>query len=176
MPRRVKRPDRTGLPNTTSDPYASAKFFHFMINTILEVLFGISKGRNGMITRKEGIFGTIKSYVGTIKAQGRGSLHLHLLLWLEGAPTERELKHALTSTTFREKIKKFIGETIRADLGGRNASEVLALPRAEAVSYSRPQDPRKVDEQTRNDTEHIIARATQYHQCSYSNCLKSMKG
>lgn len=162
--------------NMASDPYASAKFFHFMIETILEVLFGISKERNGIITRREGIFGRIKSYVGTVEAQGRGSLHLHLLLWLEGAPTERELKHALTSATFREKIKKYIGETIRADLGGRNSSEVLAFPRAEAVSYSRPQDPRKLDEHTRNDTEQVIARATQYHQCSYSNCLKSIKG
>ena len=56
--------------NIASDPYASAKFFHLMIETILEVLFGISKCRNGIIARKEGIFGIIKSYVGTIEAQG----------------------------------------------------------------------------------------------------------
>ena len=130
-------PDSTDrATNMASDPYASAKFFHFIINTILEVLIGISKHRNGIISRKEGIFGTVKSYVGTVEAQGRGSLHLHLLLWLEGAPTASELKDALTSEAFHEKIKQYIKGTIHADLDGRNTAEVLAMPKTNAVSYS----------------------------------------
>ncbi|KAF8806022.1 hypothetical protein BYT27DRAFT_7257442 [Phlegmacium glaucopus] len=56
--------------NIASDPYASAKFFHFMIETILEALFGLSKCRNGIIMMKEGILGLVKSYVGTVEAQG----------------------------------------------------------------------------------------------------------
>ncbi|KAF8809589.1 hypothetical protein BYT27DRAFT_7209910 [Phlegmacium glaucopus] len=79
--------------NVASDPYASAKFFHFLIETILEALFGITK-------RQEGIFGIVKSYVGTVEAQGCGSLHLHLLLWLDGAPTAKELMHALKNDMF----------------------------------------------------------------------------
>ena len=122
--------------NMASDPYAAAKFFHFLIETIIEVLFGISKSRNGTFVRKEGIFGIVKSFVGSVEAQGRGSLHLHVLLWLEGAPTARELRQALTTEVFREKIKKYIKETIRADLDGRQTSEVLALPKVDAVSYS----------------------------------------
>ena len=73
--------------NMASNPYASTNFFHFIIRTILETLFGFTKGQNGIIVRKEGIFGIVKSYVGTVEAQGQGSLHLHLLIWLEGAPT-----------------------------------------------------------------------------------------
>ena len=170
-------PDSTDrATNMASDPYASAKFFHLMINTILEVLFGISKARNGRIVRKEGIFGMLKGYIGTVEAQGRGSLHLHMLLWLEGAPTARELRHALTTAPFREKIKQYIKQTIRADLGGRQASEVLAMKKVEAVSYSRPLDPRESDAHTIQKTEHDLARATQYHQCSYANCLKNIKG
>ena len=98
--------------NMASDPYAFAKFFHFMIDTIFGVLFGISGQQKGMIIRKEGIFGIIKSYVGTVEAQGRGSLHLHMLLWLEGAPTASELKYVLSSESFQEKIKGYIKETI----------------------------------------------------------------
>jgi Helitron helicase-like domain at N-terminus len=72
-----------------------------MIETILEVLFGISKKkRNGVFVKKEGIFGTVKSYVVTVEAQGRGSLYLHLLLWLYGALTASELKRALTTDLF----------------------------------------------------------------------------
>jgi hypothetical protein len=174
---------KTGGPDSTdrainmaSDPYAAAKFFHFMIETILEVLFGFSKRRNGQITRKRGIFGTIKSYVGTVEAQGRGSLHLHLLLWLEGAPTASGLKRALTTSAVRDKIKKFIGDTIRADLDGKTPAEVHAMPKTDAVSYSRPLDPRTTDALTEKKTEVDIARATQYHTCSYANCLRIIKG
>ncbi|KAF8806047.1 hypothetical protein BYT27DRAFT_7257469 [Phlegmacium glaucopus] len=70
--------------NIASNPYASAKYFHFIIATILEVLIGVTKHRNGMITGKEGIFGVVKSYIGMVEVQGCGSLHLHLLLWLDG--------------------------------------------------------------------------------------------
>ena len=78
---------KTAGPNSTdrainmaSDPYASAKFFkfHLMIEMILEVLFGFSRRRNGVVTQRRWIFGVIKSYVGTVEAQGRGSLHLHM--------------------------------------------------------------------------------------------------
>ena len=162
--------------NMASDPYAAAKFFHFLIETIIEVLFGISKSRNGTFVRKEGIFGIVKSFVGSVEAQGRGSLHLHVLLWLEGAPTARELRQALTTEVFREKIKKYIKETIRADLDGRQTSEVLALPKVDAVSYSRPLDPRKSEPHTVQKKEQDIARSTQLHQCSFANCLKIVKG
>ena len=162
--------------NMASDPYASANFFHLMIRNVLEVMFGISRGRNGVIVRREGVFGVTKSYVGTVEAQGRGSLHLHLLLWLEGAPTASELRQALTTSSFRERIKQFVKETIRADLDGKKTPEVLAMPKVDAVSYSRPLDPRRADINMTATTEQNIARATQYHQCSYTNCLKSIKG
>ncbi|KAF8803392.1 hypothetical protein BYT27DRAFT_7214713 [Phlegmacium glaucopus] len=110
--------------NMASDPYASAKFFHLMINTILEVLIGFSKRRNGIVVRKEGIFGVVQSYVGTVEAQGRGSLHLHLLLWLAGAPTARELNQALSNEDFCEKVKRYIRETIRANVDMKSEGEL----------------------------------------------------
>jgi hypothetical protein len=170
-------PDSTErATNMASDPYASAKFFHFMIGTILETLFGITKRRDGRFDRKEGIFGFVKSYIGVVEAQGRGSLHLHLLLWLGGAPTASELRLALTTSSFREKVKDYIRETIRADLDERQTAEVLEMPKVEAVSYSRPPDPRRNDAHAENQAEQLMARTTQYHQCSYANCLKVIKG
>jgi hypothetical protein len=163
--------------NMASDPYAAAKFFHFIIETVLEVLLGFHVSRMKKFTRKEGIFGSVKSYVGTVEAQGRGSLHLHLLLWLTGAPTSGELKLALTDLQFREKVKKYIKSTIRADLGSAGTTEVLAMRKVDAVSYSRPLDPRTVADATiMETTEMELARATQFHQCSPTNCLKIVKG
>ena len=163
--------------NMASDPYAAAKFFHIMIKTIIEVLMGISKKRNGIFDRKEGIFGVVKSYVGSVEAQGRGTLHLHLLLWLEGAPTASVMKQTLQNDYFREKVKQYIKETIRADIDGKGTAEVLAMAKVANVSYSRPLDPRMSDAQvTVKQNEQNLARATQYHQCSYANCLKTVKG
>ncbi|CAF2941478.1 unnamed protein product, partial [Rotaria sp. Silwood2] len=51
-----------------SHPVATAKFFHLLISNIL----------NTMISG--GVLGPIKAYFGTVESQGRGSLHLHLLI------------------------------------------------------------------------------------------------
>jgi hypothetical protein len=98
--------------NIAGDPYAAAKFFHFMIKTILEQLFGITKTGDGHIQRREGILGTVKSYIGTVEAQGRGTLHLHLLLWLTNAPSSADMQHALTHIDFRSKIQAYIKAVI----------------------------------------------------------------
>ncbi|KAF8814029.1 hypothetical protein BYT27DRAFT_7250439 [Phlegmacium glaucopus] len=149
--------------NIASDPYTSAKYFHFIIMTILEVLIGVTKHRNRMITRKEGIFGVVKSYIGTVEAQGRGSLHLHLLLWLDGAPTARELKTALKNGGFCDKMKQFVGGTIRADIDGKSFAEVVGMTKVELVSYSQPLDPRKpADVKSMTAMEFQLARMTCY--------------
>ena len=67
---------------------------------VLEILFGFIKKTSGCIHREEGIFGKVQSYVGTVEAQGRGTLHLYMLLWLKDAPTADEMKTALKSDLF----------------------------------------------------------------------------
>jgi hypothetical protein len=59
--------------NVAEDPFASAKYFHFIVRCVLEILFGITKKSNGRLDRKEGIFGRIQNYIGTVEAQGRGT-------------------------------------------------------------------------------------------------------
>jgi hypothetical protein len=53
-----------------------------------------------------------------VEAQGRESLHLHLLVWLSGAPTANKMKEALGSSEFLEKVRIFIQNIIKADLNG----------------------------------------------------------
>lgn len=65
--------------NVANDPFASAKSFHFIINTLLNVIFGIRKMVNGL-EHWPGVFGTVRAYIGTVEAQGPGTLHLHMLL------------------------------------------------------------------------------------------------
>jgi hypothetical protein len=98
--------------NIAKDPFTSAKYFNFIVKCVLKILLGITKKSSGRIDRKEGIFGKVQCYVGTIEAQRRGTLHLHMLLWLKDAPTGTELKTALKSENFCDKVITFIKTTI----------------------------------------------------------------
>ena len=60
------------------NPVALAEFFHIIVNCILQKLFGWDRAS------KKGIFGIISAYYGMVETQNRGTLHIHLLLWLPG--------------------------------------------------------------------------------------------
>lgn len=60
------------------NPAAGAEFFNLMVHQFTNVFLGAD--RPGM----RGVFGRLKFYYGVIEAQNRGSLHLHVLVWLEG--------------------------------------------------------------------------------------------
>jgi hypothetical protein len=89
--------------NVASNPFASAKSFHFIINTLLNVVFGIRKTPKG-VERRPGVFGTVYAYIGTVEAQGRGTLHLHMLLWLKDAPPANVMQMALQDEHFHQRV------------------------------------------------------------------------
>jgi Helitron helicase-like domain at N-terminus len=97
-----RRPDVTTRTNTIAgDPFASAKYFHFIIDSVLEILFGIrvAKGKNH-VQRKPGIFGEMVAYIGMVEVQNRGSLHFHFIRWLKGSPTSHHMKELLQKESF----------------------------------------------------------------------------
>lgn len=77
---------RANTAAVAADPFASASLFHLIINTVLQQLLGVKEygGHRGLIHEK-GIFGFVDAFIGTVEAQGRGTLHLHMLLWLKGS-------------------------------------------------------------------------------------------
>lgn len=164
--------------NIAADPYAAAKFFHFVVNVLIEELFGIRGYRqSGPVKRTEGIFGQVAAYIGTVEAQGRGTLHLHIVLWLCGSPTSSRMKEALKSENFRSRVTSFIKANIRADLDGADGSMVRQMPTTKSVSYSRPCDPRMENySQNAHNAELALAKAVQFHQCSPQACLVVKQG
>lgn len=169
--------DRPSDVAIAADPYASAAFFHFIVNAIFEQLLGIKgyKHRHP-VQREKGILGIVESYVGTVEAQGRGTLHLHTVLWLHGAPSSDQMKESLQNEEFRNKIKSFIRANIRADLPDVPGPSVLSIPRERCVAFSRPIDPRSPQyEENRDNAEKHIARTVQVHQCG-QGCMKLIRG
>ena len=103
--------------NMADDPLVSASFFNFIIQTTFETLFGVHTSRSRVETHM-GIFGHVNSYFGVVEAQGRGSLHVHLLIWLKNTPNADEMLELLTQSDFREKIAFYIEHNIRTHLDG----------------------------------------------------------
>lgn len=165
--------------NIASDPFAGAQFFHFMVQAVLEELFGIwvKKGPGARsIERTEGIVGMVRGYIGVVEAQGRGTLHLHVIIWLQGAPTSQAMRMALLSSTFRDKIRQYIQAIIRADFQGAEclAADIKSIPPTQDVGYSRPIDPRHNPHyaQESQEFERSLARTVQLHTCTLNTCLK----
>jgi len=125
-----------------ADPYAATKFFHFVIAALLKDVFGITayKGQ-AQVKRTNGVFGKVASYIGTVEAQGHGTLHLHIVIWLCGSLSLPRMKEALKSEGFRTKVQAYIAANIKADLDGANAAAVNSMLCVTGLSYSRPCDP-----------------------------------
>jgi hypothetical protein len=87
-----------------SHPVATAKFFHILINNILNTLL------------VGGVLGPIKAYFGTVESQGRGSLHLHLLAWLNHDMSPADLKQKIQDLDFRRKLLAYLEDIVKEDL------------------------------------------------------------
>jgi len=164
------------VENITMNPYAAARYFDFIIRAMLESLMGISK--HGIsITSCQGILGEVTAYFGVVEAQGRGTLHLHMLMWLAGTPDSDEMVNALKTNTFREKVRQYIGKNVCAHLDDLTESDIKAMLREPQLAYSRPPDPRQDRWIERNhEFERQMVRSQQVHTCLRSSCLKVEKG
>ncbi|CAF4041639.1 unnamed protein product, partial [Adineta steineri] len=87
-----------------SHPVATAKFFHILICDILDT----------MILR--GVVGPVKAYFGTVESQGQGSLHLHLLIWLNHDLKPADMKNKIQDPSFRENLIAYLEDIIKEDL------------------------------------------------------------
>ncbi|CAM2727279.1 unnamed protein product [Rotaria socialis] len=85
-------------------PVATAKFFNCLIKSILKCLV------------LRGVLGPTKAYFGTVDSQGRGSFHLHLLIWLKHEYTPAQLKENIQNQDFRDNLLKYLEDVVKEDL------------------------------------------------------------
>lgn len=80
--------------------------------------------------------GEVEAYFGAVKSQGRGTLHLHLLIWLKHVPSPTELQELLKTEAFREKMKVYIAANVRAYLLGlESKTSCNLMPNDMEVGY-----------------------------------------
>jgi hypothetical protein len=164
--------------NVAQDPYAAAKFFHLIIKVVLETLFGITAGPFN-VTSEIGVVGRVAAYFGVVESQGRGSLHLHLLLYLKDVPSSTEMENLLQQDSFRQKVVLFLKANIRSHLPGMVCKEdIERMPNNVEVAWTRPPNPAMEDEEYQvkvRQLEHAVVRAKQIHTCTHRRCLVADK-
>lgn len=86
-------------------PVSTARFFHLLISNILKCMV------------EKGVLGPVKAHFGTVENQGRGSLHLHILIWLDHDLTPTQLKESIKDESFRKGLINYLEDIIKEDLG-----------------------------------------------------------
>ncbi|TFK18743.1 hypothetical protein FA15DRAFT_660462 [Coprinopsis marcescibilis] len=155
--------DEINIPNGTRG--GGGQCFAPTSPTLIITLFGIRVGSRGGIQRRRGIFGVVQDYLGAVEAQGRGTLHLHLLVWLRDALTAQEMKAALQSAQFRSRIVHYINTCFHADIQEKGHQDVKRMRCMKEVGFARPVDPHQDgDWEARWErSEPKLARALQFH-------------
>lgn len=63
------------------------------------------------------LFGKVSAYYGMVEAQGKGTLHLHLLIWLEGHLSPQELRDKMeVDETFKKNMFDWLESIIKCEL------------------------------------------------------------
>ena len=106
-----------------SHPVATAKYFHLLITNILHTMI------------IGGVLEAIKAYFGTVESQGRGSLHLHLLIWLDHDMKPADMKEKIQDPTFRNKLKAYLEDIIKEDLDDFKDKQVIESSNSIKYNY-----------------------------------------
>ncbi|KIY60710.1 hypothetical protein CYLTODRAFT_363761, partial [Cylindrobasidium torrendii FP15055 ss-10] len=81
-----------------------------MFNIFLGTLLGTTR------PDRVGAFGRVKAYYGVVEAQARGSLHIHLLIWLEGALSPLDIQtKCQENPAFRAQMFAWLESIIKHD-------------------------------------------------------------
>ncbi|KAG1855016.1 hypothetical protein F4604DRAFT_1883287 [Suillus subluteus] len=129
-----------------------------------------------------GILGLVKGYYGCVEAQGRGTLHCHMMIWLDGGLNLDEIKHRIIEQEdddFVQRLLAFLDDSISNCIPLDPDSE-LSIP----SSRHHPCSVHGISQDTAMDVDieiargkdlHHIASACQKHRHT-TTCFKYWKG
>jgi hypothetical protein len=122
----------------SKNPVSAARFFNFMVKSFLMDVLGWKQGKGGL-------FGHPKAYYGTVEQQGRLTLHLHLLLWIENSLSPQEIRKRVMdpSSSFQRKLIAYLEACHQAEFINGSLAEIQAVSKmdlkAEAYMKGKPE-------------------------------------
>ncbi|KAH9852987.1 hypothetical protein C2E23DRAFT_868446 [Lenzites betulinus] len=132
-----------------------------------------------------GILGVVKAYYGCVEAQGRGTLHCHMMVWIEGGLNPSDLKARLLGDDgedFGRRLVSFLDDTISNELPRAipgNPPEIRRRKPSKKPLSSRgfdlhvpPDDPEFI--RRRNHDLRLLVACCQHHRHT-GTCYKYVK-
>ncbi|KAJ7774869.1 hypothetical protein B0H16DRAFT_1303005, partial [Mycena metata] len=128
------------------NPAAAAIFFDEVIQAFIRII--LRYDASSETATGNGLFGRCCGYYGTVEAQGRGTLHCHMLVWLEGNPTPQELRDRMNeSPEFQQKMFRWLESIIKCQL----PSTTDPVVETEGEMKAPARDPAKPDPRLTKD-------------------------
>jgi hypothetical protein len=103
------------------NPFVASKFFNIYMKSFVKNILGHDPHQ----PNNEGILGFVNGYYGCVEAQGRGTLHCHMLIWLEGALNCEEIRDKVQSgdIDFQRRLIEFLDDTISNEIPAAPATQ-----------------------------------------------------
>ena len=161
------------------NPVIASRFFHLCMSVFVETVLGYT---DNVSESSSGVLGQVSAYYGCVEAQGRGSLHCHLLIWLTGSLNCDQIRdHVLREgdTEFGDRLLAFLDDTISTSIPNDPLPTINT-----ASSCHHPcsvHGPRLDDNNIQNQRLqrvkdiHFLATSCQQHKHT-STCFKYWKG
>jgi hypothetical protein len=111
------------------NPAIAAKFFDTYMKAFITTLLGYDACND---SANGGILGVVKAYYGCVEAQGRGTLHCHMLIWIEDGLNPNEIKERLERVLQTDDDAKNFTTRLLAFLDDSISNSVPSNPACEA--------------------------------------------
>lgn len=119
------------------NPVVAAKFFNIYVKAFLKTLIGFDVEKQNL---QGGVLGVVKAHYGCVEAQGRGMLHCHMLIWLEGGLDPNVLKKKLTDDPhgeFQRRLVEYLDDTIQTEIPPFSDDDQLASAESQHPCVTR---------------------------------------
>ncbi|KAJ7136453.1 hypothetical protein C8R43DRAFT_858990, partial [Mycena crocata] len=129
-----------------------------------------------------GIFGPVKAYYGTVEAQGRGTLHCHMMIWCTGSLNPNEIKAKALEEDggieFQKKLIAFMEDCISTSVPPEADPDLVTpLSNAHPCATRGPGPdvpPEDVEKARANDLHNLVERCQRHRHGN--TCYKYWKG
>ena len=94
------------------NPVIAAQFFDTLVKAFFSTLLGYDPTQKDLTG---GVLGLVKGYYGCVEAQGRGTLHCHMLVWLDGALNPNEIRDRVLKngdTEWGQQLIRYLDDAI----------------------------------------------------------------
>jgi hypothetical protein len=161
------------------NPAVAAQFFNIYMKAFIKTILAYDPKQQD---REGGALGIATAYYGTVEAQGRGTLHCHMMVWVAGSLNPNEIKAKAMedggNEEFQKRLISFLEDTISTSVPPDPRPELetpLSTFHPSATRGAGPNIP-PADRQDADAKDfHNLAERCQRHRHTFT-CYKYWKG